>query len=259
MQKEMSIKELADRFKNLYGLGTNFANSLDADDRDLIELCCTFLSSGFHPSSAFSSETIDKIYKLTNVNFNNFITPDAVMPTSSQVDSFAENSPFDPEVNVPSNVACVFFSQGNNMSEHYEYANPVDMSVCSNSNVEGIHCFSSKYQNRCPLYKPDYSLMFTHFINESEKEFIYKVYKYRTTSGKMVFSIYNQNNILVNQLGYEVEVMAELPAGAIETEIISIINEVHATAYIDTNLEFETTYTSSNSTSFNSYISTLIS
>lgn len=259
MSKEMSITDLSQKFSALYGPNSSFIKDLNEEDANLIELCCGILSSGYHPCSSFSSEVIDRIYKITNVNFNNFIVPDALIPSSPSLDLLSENKPFDPDTNIPSNVACSFFSQNNNLSQDYEYANTVDVPTCSNSQINGIYCISSNYQNRCPFYKADYSRIATHIINESNKQYVYKVYKYRTVDSRIIVSIFNQDNVLVNQLGYFTEAISQLPQGAFEEEMLSIINEVHAKAFFDTAGNFETDYPLIEQSNSKSYISTLIS
>ena len=259
--KEMLIEELSKRFSELYGEHSAQFSSFTSEQKNLIQSCCAFLNAGFHPVSVFNDEAIAKIREITNVNFHNFTVPDAKTAHDTVIDVNGNDFKFDPTV-APKTAVCSFFSQHNNLSETYEYANITDVPNCSNKKVDGMYCFANSMQSQCPYYTPDYSLIATHAISEAGKDHIYSAYKYRNIESQIVILIYNDSNTLMHELTYPIQVIKELPIGALEEEITSIVKEVHNSSFIETTSNMDIIYPSSlvdSISSKNSYISTLIS
>jgi hypothetical protein len=280
MKTEISITELYQSFEELYGPSSSFfANLTMQENKELIDLCCKFLEMNIHPISAFSKEGIVKLKELTNVDFNTFTVTDAqslildsilntpkltkdhmIFENQTQNDNVI-NDNFDPKNFVPQDAVCSFYSLGDNLSQTYEYANPTNIPNCSNKKVNQFDCFTSSNQSRCPLYQPDYSLLAVHSISEFGKEFTYSAYKYRNINSQLVILIYNDSNVLINNLSYPLSAISELAKGVLEEEVTSIIKEIHKKSFIETFSEMNVDYPLLESTVSvsNSYISTLLS
>jgi hypothetical protein len=266
MPKEMSVKDVCSKFTTLYGpnSSTLYAQYSCAEDKELIETVIAVLNAGFHPAHVLSSNSLSKIQELTNVNFNNFIIPDALdfnpadpslLNTTIQ---YQTSDSFDPETYVPSDVVCTSYSKGNNLSSSYKYANKTDIPNCSNDKINGLFCFAEHSQNKCPFFTPDYSFFASHTINEFEKQYTYKVYKYRNINSQIIINIYFDNN-LIHNLSYPIEALENLIPGVFEQEIYTIIKEVHSSSCIGSDLlHVDTVYPSDVLVSVNSYMSTLL-
>ncbi len=251
----MSISNLYHKFNELYGPSSSaYSNLPSDDDAALIDLCVGYLSLGYHPVDILSEQQIDKINKITSVNFRNLKTPDSKKQESL-------NSVKGEHSLIPSDVVCKHYSRNSNLSSTYAYANEVDLPTCSSDKINDMICYAEHMQTICPFFSPDHSLFANYNIKEEDKEYSYKVFKHRSSSGNYCYSIHDSEDNLLNKLSYPIEVVNVAPEGLIEEEILNLVNIVHTNAYLNNNPEATASYESIETSlvSKKSYLATLVS
>lgn len=263
-------------------LKEGFAKEASNGDQDateltyICELIVETVAQNIHPISILSKEAVEKVYAFSHIRLDLINLTDIPFPKDSKTEAkkiskkkikvTSSSSHFDSIMTEileaatrPSNpspsFSCKYYSCSQNLSDHYKYANPVDLPTCSHSNPPyGLHCPAGVNHERCGSYVPDTSL----YAQFSIEEQTYSVQKVRTPQGIVSLTISDDQDNILNELTFFANEFLDISTEDMNAELRQIINSLHynLTSKNINPSQLEQEFSSSNSS--NSYISTLI-
>jgi hypothetical protein len=246
---------IASYLKNNIILDPDYKANYNEEERILIELLFTSLDANIDPTSIITqvgSKTIDDILGI-NINYLSMFDPSNVNVSNS------DNSPKDIQLN-KKQIFCSSFSNHKDLSEAYEYANPVSQYTCSHDEIIGHLCVVPNRQDRCPFYSPDFYHFATYSLVEDSQVY-FNIYRHRATTGLTVYTIYDNDNNLIHNLSYDASTVYDHAKKDFNSELESIVLQNYS--FINKNAKFNYIYHNQKSEviqdNSNSYIATLVS
>ena len=203
-------------FRNLL---SEIQNENDSEDFDLIDLLVSIIESNLHPADVFNSKAITRIREITNIDI-----------TSLSIQGIEQGNIVSAELIEPiqsSCVSCKYFSCAENLSVHYKYANPVNISTCSHPDSPyGLYCSAGSVHVTCPSYVADAGEYAKFTVKDQTA--VYTVDFHRTSMGSIKFFIKDLNNNILNELSYYADFYSKIEKDSFDFELKNIIEEIHS-------------------------------
>lgn len=257
------LKDISNYFKGMYLSEDNtlFSFGLTEDQLNLISLTVEICSKGVHPILILSNDGYQELMQITGFDFNKILLDTAKSIISEYPNNISTQEPTLDSVNPIKTISCKSYSCGTNLSVDYEFANPVDFATCSNNNINGMYCIAATQQYRCPFYQQDGETFATYELSHGEDLYTYSVDRYRHVHGHILFTIYDQDRNLLNELTFDSETYSSISKQDFNTELKSIVNEIHKNLFYknEFSLVDSTPQETLNVDLTKSYIATLIS
>jgi hypothetical protein len=191
----------------------------NSEDFDLIDLLVSIIESDLHPVDVFNSKAITRIREITNVDI-----------TSLSIQGIEKGNIVSAQLVEPiqsSCVSCKYFSCAENLSVHYKYANPVNISTCSHPDSPyGIYCSAGSVHVTCPSYVADAGEYAKFTVKDQTA--VYTVDFHRTSMGSIKFFIKDLNNNILNELSYYADFYSKIEKDSFDFELKNIIEEIHS-------------------------------
>ena len=191
----------------------------DSEDFDLIDLLVSIIESNLHPVDVFNSKAITRIREITNIDV-----------TSLSIQGIEKGNIVSAELIEPiqsSCVSCKYFSCAENLSVHYKYANPVNISTCSHPDSPyGLYCSAGSVHVTCPSYVADAGEYAKFTVKDQTA--VYTVDFHRTSMGSIKFFIKDLNNNILNELSYYADFYSKIEKDSFDFELKNIIEEIHS-------------------------------
>lgn len=191
----------------------------DSEDFDLIDLLVSIIESNLHPVDVFNSKAITRIREITNIDV-----------TSLSIQGIEQGNIVSAELIEPiqsSCVSCKYFSCAENLSVHYKYANPVNISTCSHPDSPyGLYCSAGSVHVTCPSYVADAGEYAKFTVKDQTA--VYTVDFHRTSMGSIKFFIKDLNNNILNELSYYADFYSKIEKDSFDFELKNIIEEIHS-------------------------------
>ena len=191
----------------------------DSEDFDLIDLLVSIIESNLHPVDVFNSKAITRIREITNIDI-----------TSLSIQGIEQGNIVSAELIEPiqsSCVSCKYFSCAENLSVHYKYANPVNISTCSHPDSPyGLYCSAGSVHVTCPSYVADAGEYAKFTVKDQTA--VYTVDFHRTSMGSIKFFIKDLNNNILNELSYYADFYSKIEKDSFDFELKNIIEEIHS-------------------------------
>ncbi len=222
------------------------------EQRALIELLFSAFDAGVDPKGIINKKGEKTILELLGLDLSN-------IPSfaSEKVAVELENPPIKIDT---SEVICRSFSNHKDLSDDYNYANPVHQYTCSHKDVAGNLCVLPARQSRCPYYSPDFNLHATYTLVQNSDVY-FNVYKHRSVSGFSVYTVYDNKNNLIHNLSYDANTVYDNSKEDFNTELESIVLQTYS--YVEKDPKFNYVYHNQKPEVLNdsskSYIATLVS
>lgn len=190
----------------------------DSEDFDLIDLLISIIESNLHPADVFNSKAIDKIRKITSIDITT-LSINGIERGKATLTQL-------PELTQSSCISCKYFSCAENLSIHYKYANPVNISTCSHPDLPyGLYCSAGSVHVTCPSYVADAG-EYARFTVKDQTA-VYTVDFHRTSMGSINFFIKDLNNNILNELSYYADFYSKIEKDSFDFELKNIIEEIH--------------------------------
>ena len=191
----------------------------NSEDFDLIDLLVSIIESDLHPVDVFNSKAITRICEITNVDI-----------TSLSIQGIEKGNIVSAQLVEPiqsSCVSCKYFSCAENLSVHYKYANPVNISTCSHPDSPyGLYCSAGSVHVTCPSYVADAGEYAKFTVKDQTA--VYTVDFHRTSMGSIKFFIKDLNNNILNELSYYADFYSKIEKDSFDFELKNIIEEIHS-------------------------------
>lgn len=191
----------------------------NSEDFDLIDLLVSIIESDLHPVDVFNSKAITRIREITNVDI-----------TSLSIQGIEKGNIVSAQLVEPiqsSCVSCKYFSCAENLSVHYKYANPVNISTCSHPDSPyGLYCSAGSVHVTCPSYVADAGEYAKFTVKDQTA--VYTVDFHRTSMGSIKFFIKDLNNNILNELSYYADFYSKIEKDSFDFELKNIIEEIHS-------------------------------
>lgn len=191
----------------------------NSEDFDLIDLLVSIIESNLHPVDVFNSKAITRIREITNVDI-----------TSLSIQGIEKGNIVSAQLVEPiqsSCVSCKYFSCAENLSVHYKYANPVNISTCSHPDSPyGLYCSAGSVHVTCPSYVADAGEYAKFTVKDQTA--VYTVDFHRTSMGSIKFFIKDLNNNILNELSYYADFYSKIEKDSFDFELKNIIEEIHS-------------------------------
>ena len=191
----------------------------NSEDFDLIDLLVSIIESDLHPVDVFNSKAITRIREITNVDI-----------TSLSIQGIKKGNIVSAQLVEPiqsSCVSCKYFSCAENLSVHYKYANPVNISTCSHPDSPyGLYCSAGSVHVTCPSYVADAGEYAKFTVKDQTA--VYTVDFHRTSMGSIKFFIKDLNNNILNELSYYADFYSKIEKDSFDFELKNIIEEIHS-------------------------------
>ena len=191
----------------------------DSEDFDLIDLLVSIIESNLHPVDVFNSKAITRIREITNIDV-----------TSLSIQGIEKGNIVSAELIEPiqsSCISCKYFSCAENLSVHYKYANPVNISTCSHPDSPyGLYCSAGSVHVTCPSYVADAGEYAKFTVKDQTA--VYTVDFHRTSMGSIKFFIKDLNNNILNELSYYADFYSKIEKDSFDFELKNIIEEIHS-------------------------------
>jgi len=191
----------------------------DSEDFDLIDLLVSIIESNLHPVDVFNSKAITRIREITNIDV-----------TSLSIQGIEQGNIVSAELIEPiqsSCISCKYFSCAENLSVHYKYANPVNISTCSHPDSPyGLYCSAGSVHVTCPSYVADAGEYAKFTVKDQTA--VYTVDFHRTSMGSIKFFIKDLNNNILNELSYYADFYSKIEKDSFDFELKNIIEEIHS-------------------------------
>jgi hypothetical protein len=191
----------------------------NSEDFDLIDLLVSIIESDLHPVDVFNSKAITRICEITNVDI-----------TSLSIQGIKKGNIVSAQLVEPiqsSCVSCKYFSCAENLSVHYKYANPVNISTCSHPDSPyGLYCSAGSVHVTCPSYVADAGEYAKFTVKDQTA--VYTVDFHRTSMGSIKFFIKDLNNNILNELSYYADFYSKIEKDSFDFELKNIIEEIHS-------------------------------
>jgi hypothetical protein len=191
----------------------------NSEDFDLIDLLVSIIESDLHPVDVFNSKAITRIREITNVDI-----------TSLSIQGIEKGNIVSAQLVEPiqsSCVSCKYFSCAENLSVHYKYANPVNISTCSHPDSPyGLYCSAGSVHVTCPSYVADAGEYAKFTVKDQTA--VYTVDFHRTSMGSIKFFIKDLNNNTLNELSYYADFYSKIEKDSFDFELKNIIEEIHS-------------------------------
>ena len=191
----------------------------NSEDFDLIDLLVSIIESDLHPVDVFNSKAITRIREITNVDI-----------TSLSIQGIEKGNIVSSQLVEPiqsSCVSCKYFSCAENLSVHYKYANPVNISTCSHPDSPyGLYCSAGSVHVTCPSYVADAGEYAKFTVKDQTA--VYTVDFHRTSMGSIKFFIKDLNNNILNELSYYADFYSKIEKDSFDFELKNIIEEIHS-------------------------------
>jgi hypothetical protein len=222
------------------------------EQRALIELLYSAFDAKVDPNGIINAKGKKTIFDLLSLDL------DSLPPFASEkLATDLQNPPIKIDT---TQVICRSFSNHKDLSDDYNYANPVHQYTCSHKVVDGNICVLPSRQSRCPYYSPDFNLHATYTLVQNS-EVYFNVYKHRSVSGFSVYTIYDNKNNLIHNLSYDSNTVYDNSKEDFNDELESIVLQTYS--YVDKDAKFYYRYHNQKSEVLNdsskSYIATLVS
>lgn len=245
---------IASRIKEIIN-SPYFVDLYPEEERALIELVFSAFDAGVDPRRILNTGGKEKILSILNIDLDDLSPFSDDGSSSNQTPELSANT-----IDVKQ-VICSHFSNNKDLSDSYQYANPVSRYSCSCSEVKGGLCLLPTKQNRCPFYAADIQLYAT-YTHSKDSNVIFNVYRHRSTTGFTFFTIYDKDNNLVHNLSYDSNTVFDHTKEDFNSELESIVKQTYS--YVDPTCSFTYLYHNQKSenpviASSNSYIATLVS
>lgn len=225
------------------------------EQQTLIELVYASLDAGYNPKKILSQSAVEKFKELLGVDFNDEDFGSSVLENTSS-DS---EDPKEIKLN-HKEILCSNFSLYKDLSDEYQYANPVTQTTCSHEAVTQHVCLIANRQDRCPYYTPDFQHFATYTLVQDSSVY-FNIYRHRATTGFTVYTIYNDKNNLIHNLSYDSSTVYDHAKEDFNSELESIV--LQNAAFIYDSPKFNHVYHNQKSEvvdkTTNSYIATLVS
>lgn len=256
------LKEFSDYLKTAY-LSENSLLSSNLTEAQLyiISFTSEICAKGLHPILILSNDGYEELMQITGLDFNKILLDTAKSIISEYPTNTSIQEPKLDSVNPNKVIACQSYSCGTSLSKDYEFANTVDFATCSNKEINGMYCIAANQQYRCPMYKQDSETFASYELSHGEDLYTYSIDRYRHVHGHILFTIYDQDRNLLNQLTFDPETYSSISKEDFNTELKSIVNEIHKNLFYkdEFSLVDSTLQETSNVDLTKSYIATLIS
>ena len=246
---------IASYLKNSIILTSGYQAIYNEEERILIELLFTALDANIDPRGVLTSAASKKVYDLLGIDLNDL----SAFDSSNVNTSNSDNSPKDIQLNTKQ-IFCSSFSNNKDLSDAYEYANPVSQYTCSHHDIVGHLCVVPNRQDRCPFYTADFRHFATYTLVQNSQVY-FNIYRHRATTGLTVYTIYDNDNNLIHNLSYDASTVYDHTKKDFNSELESIVLQNYS--FIDKDAEFNYVYHNQKSEviqdNSNSYIATLVS
>lgn len=240
--------DIAARIKEIIN-SSYYVDLYPEEERALIELVFSAFDANIDPRKILNSGGKEKVMSILNIDL------DDLSPFSNDTPELSSNT-----IDVKQ-VICSHFSNNKDLSDSYQYANPVPRYSCSCSEVKAGLCLIPTKQSRCPFYVADIQLHATYTYSK-DSTVVFNVYRHRSTTGFTFFTIYDKDNNLVHNLSYDSNTVFDHTKEDFNSELESIVKQTYS--YIDPTCTFTYLYHNQKSENpviapSNSYIATLVS
>jgi len=255
----INYQSIANYLKDKIISSPNYENNFTEDQRNIIDLTYAALEAGYNPNKVLSNYGLEKFNELFGINFNGIASISNLESTTVDVESTTVDVQ---EVKLNhKEIICSSFSLNKDVSNLYNYANPVPQTTCSHDLVANHICVIPNRQDRCPYYTPDFQHFATYTLAQNSKVY-FNVYRHRATTGFTVYTIYDNDNNLVHNLSYDASTVYDHAKKDFNSELESIV--IQAYSYILADAKFDCAYHNQSQQEVkvdnsNSYIATLVS
>lgn len=264
----MNQEQLKYHLNATYASDTLYYQALSDYEKDLMGFVLKLVNKNVHPVSYLNPEAYVYLKNFTNIDFDNikFGSNSEQVTLSVPVDIYTVPAKLsiplkiDITSQLPKQSACYYYSCANNLSEEYQFANPVEFATCANKEVDSMYCRVTIDHSRCPSFKPDFIEYAQYVFDHEESQYRYNVIKYRHKYGNHIFHIYDQNNNLLNELTYDFDTYSKINQEDLSNEIKSIVKEIHNNIFYKEPHTFtEETLEKEPKAQTKSYLATLVS